>query len=147
MLGYHHVKHSSIFQCTQHNRRVLNTVAVIGKANSTGFCHHSHLGKFDPLSIFCDGTHRINMGLSCLSALSMNILDIGLILDGRSCIRHTDDRCKTGCHRRRRAACYRFLLFIARLTKVNVDINQTRCYQFAGGIDNCLRFLLNFANI
>ena len=136
VLRYDHVKHTGVFQRPQHHGGVLHAAAVVGKADGPRLRHKSHFRKLDTFPCFGDSAHRIDVGLSCLPGLSMDVFDVGLIFDRRVCIRHTDDRGKARRHRRRRAARYRLFFFIARLAKVNVNINKPRHNQLTGGINN-----------
>ena len=86
------------------------------------------------------------MSFPGLPALSMDVFDIGFIFDNRIGVRHTHYSGETCRDSRRGTARYRFFLFIARLAKMNMNINQTRHYQFTCRVNCRLCSFFDFAD-
>jgi len=76
------------------------------------------------------------MGFSRLPPFPVDILDVGLVLDGRIRIGHADHGREAGRHGGSRTTGDRLFLFVSRLAKVNVNINQARRHELAGRIDH-----------
>jgi uncharacterized 2Fe-2S/4Fe-4S cluster protein (DUF4445 family) len=93
---------------------VLDAIAVVGEAARPRLGHHPHLGQLGPLPLLRDRAHDVDVGLSRLASLAVDVLDVGLTLNRGIRVGHADDGGESGRHRRRRAAGNRLFLLIAR---------------------------------
>jgi hypothetical protein len=136
MLSDYHVEHGGILEGSQHHGGVLDPPTVIGETDSSRFRHESHFRKLNTLKSLCESPHRVNVRFSRLPGFSVDVLDVGIVLDRGFGVLHANDGGKTRRNGRCRAACYRFFFFVTGLAEVNMDVDQTGRYQLTGGIDH-----------
>ena len=98
----------------------------------------AELGELFPLAALADGAHGIHVGLPRPLRLKHHEFGRRLRVDGGPRVRHAGHRGHAAGQGGARTGRDRLVLFVPRLTKMNVNVDQPRANDHAPGIDHDL---------
>jgi len=135
MIHHRQVEHRGVLHRAPHQVVVLHAMPVVGDGDHAGVFQRTDRREFlagEALGDRAGGEH-VDPG-QALGAV-LNQCHRAGIVDRWAGVGHADDGGETAPRRRRRAGADGLLGRLARLAKVNVNIDQPRADNFAGGVD------------
>src|SRR5882672_5035806 len=127
MIDHSKAEAPCVFHGPSHHSRVGNWSTVIRDGYDPCVFHLSHLSKFFAATTFSyrsDGKDVCEPG--CLTLLNNKTCNRGIVID-RIRIGHGADARPAAGNCSRRTGRYRFLVFLAGLTQMHVEVDEPRC--------------------
>jgi len=130
------VQHFRILKRLAHHRCIGDANTIIRKGHGAALLHQRQLGQFHSFATLGDSADRIDIGQPHPLRLAQDKFNLPLIIQRRLGIGHAADAGESARNGRGRPGGDVFLLFVARLAKVHVNVDQTRRDQAIGGVDH-----------
>ena len=113
-----------VLECPLHEPRVHDGPAVIGKARRARLLEIAELGEHLPLGALADGGNRVDVGEVGLPGLPQDELRHGAVVVHGVRVGHAGNGGETARHGRLASRLDRFLVLVARLPQVRVDVDE-----------------------
>ena len=127
------VEHQAVLERPPQQFGILNASRGVGEGDRAGLDQRADFGQLFARPILADAARHEHVAVARAGRLLPDELHAGLGVDRRLGIGQADDRGETAGHRRRRAAFDRFVLLAARFPQLDVQIDQARRDDLAGG--------------
>ncbi len=128
-------EHAGVFHCAAHDFVVLNAVAIVGECDHSGIKKRSDRSKFLAFQPLGDRSGAENIHTGFARCLFLDPSDRCGAVGRRIGIRHGDDGSESSCRCGACAAGHCLFVRLAWLAQVDMDVDQTRRYDEADGVN------------